>query len=143
MYALIIGGGRIGSAIAKWLVDAEHEVAVIDIDPARRASLEDELGSIVVAGDGTEAGTLAKAGANRADIFIATTARDDENLVACQLAKHRFGASRTVSVVNISDHERLFNLLGVDITINTTELLVGRIQEELSEVLVEEVSSLG
>ena len=143
MYAVIIGGGRIGAAIAKWLVDAEHEVAVIDIDPSKRASLEDELGSIVVAGDGTEAGTLAKAGANRADIFIATTAQDDENLVACQLAKHRFGASRTVSILNISDHERLFNLLGVDITINTTELLVGRVQEELSEVLVEEVGNLG
>jgi trk system potassium uptake protein TrkA len=143
MYVVIIGGGRIGSAVAKWLLEAEHEVAVIDRDPTKRAVLEDELGSVVVAGDGTEAGTLAKAGTNRADIVIATTSKDDENLVACQLAKHRFGASRTVALVNISDHDRLFSLLGIDVTINATELLVGSIQEELGEVLVEEVRNLG
>ena len=143
MYVVIIGAGRIGTSLARWLVAAENEVAVIDRDPSRRASLEDELGSISVVGDGTEAGVLAKAGANRADIVIAATGRDDDNLAACQLAKHRFGASRTMSLVHIPEHERLFHLLGIDVSINSTDLIIGRIQEELSELLVEEIGTLG
>ena len=118
---------------------ADHEVAVIDWDKSRCAALEDELGSLSVLGDGTEASVLAKAGANRADLFIATTHSDDENMVACQLAKHRFGAARTASIVSVPDHERLFGLLGIDVIINTTDLIVDKIQEEMAVLLVEEV----
>ena len=139
MYVLIIGAGRVGVSVARWLLAADHEVAVIERDSSRCAALENELGSISVAGDGTEADILARAGANRADVFIAATGRDDDNMVACQLAKHRFGASRTVSLVNIPDHEALFNLLGMDIVINATELVAGRIRQELSELLAEEL----
>ena len=143
MYVVIVGAGRVGVSLARWLVAAEHEVAVIDTDAPRCAALEDELGSISVLGDGTEAGVLAKAGANRADVLIATTARDDDNMMACQLAKHRFGASRTVALVHIPDHERLFEMLGIDVTISTTDLISGRIREEISGVLVEEAGRLG
>ena len=139
MYVLIVGAGRVGSVLARWLLTAEHEVTVVDRDPIRCAVLDEELGSITVVGDGTDAGVLAKAGANRAEIFIATTRRDDDNLVACQLARHHFRAEHTVALVNIADHERLFNRLGVDITISVTELLAGRIQDLLSGFLVEEV----
>jgi len=124
-------------------VTTEHEVSVIDREPSACAALDDELGSISVVGDGTDPGVLSKAGANRADVLVATTRSDSDNLVACQLAKHRFGAARTISVVSISDHERLFNMLGIDVTINTTELIVGKIQEESLKILVEEVGSLG
>lgn len=143
MYVVIVGAGRVGVFLARWLLAAEHEVAVVDKDSARCAALDDELGSITVLGDGTEAGILARAGVNRADVFIATTRRDDCNLVACQLARHRFGASRTVTLVNIPDHQMLFDRLGIDVTINTTELVVDRIQEELSGLLVEAVGDLG
>ena len=100
MYVLIVGAGRVGVSLARWLLAADHEVAVIERDAARCAALENELGSISVAGDGTEADILARAGANRADVFIAATGRDDDNMVACQLARHRFGASRIVAEVN-------------------------------------------
>ena len=139
MYVVVVGGGRIGSAIARWVIDADHEVTVIDMDATKCVALEEELGSIAVVGDGTEEGTLARAGVSRADIFVATTPNDDENLVACQMAKHRFGASRTVSLVDVSGHDRLFKMLGVDITIDTTQILLGRVQEELSEILSEGV----
>ena len=128
--------------MARWLLAGDHEVTVVEVDTSRCASLEDELGDISVAGDGTEADILAKAGANRADIFIATTGNDDENLVACQLARHRFGAVVTVSLVNVPEHEALFNRLGIDITINTTELAVVRIQQQVSGLLAEEVGNL-
>ena len=143
MYAVIVGAGRIGGSLARWLVAAGHEVAVIDWDTARCSALEDQLGSISVVGDGTEESILGKAGANRADVFIATTDRDDQNLMACQIAKHRFGAARTISLVNIPDHDPLFGLLGIDQTINITELIVDRIEEHLGGLMFEELDSAG
>ena len=143
MYIVIIGAGRIGTSLAKWLVGAKHEVAVIDQDPSRGAVLEDQLGSVSVVGDGTDAGVLAKAGVNRADVFIAVTGRDDDNMVACQLARHRFGASYTVALINNGQYEALFNLLGIDLTINVTDMIVERVEEGLSGRLMEEVSGLG
>jgi trk system potassium uptake protein TrkA len=143
MYVVILGAGRIGVSLARWLLAAQHEVTVIDNDATKCAALDDELGSISVVGDGTEAGILGRAGVNRADIFIASTERDDHNMVACQLAKHRFGASHTISLASISDYETLFSRLGIDLTINITELAVARIQEGLRELLAEEMRGLG
>ena len=65
---------------------------------------------MTITGDGTEVEVLTRAGANRAGIFIAVTGCDDQNLTACQLAKHRFGSSRTMALVNLPNHRRLFEL---------------------------------
>ena len=132
MHVVIVGSGRIGNSLARWLVSSGHEVTVVDSDSSRCAAIEAALGSIAVEGDGTEAGTLARAGANRAEVLVATTSSDESNLVVCQLAKHRFKVPRAISLVRSPDHARLFNLLGIDATINVTDLVVGRIQEELS-----------
>ena len=139
MYVVIVGASGIGDSLAETLVSAQHEVAIVDRDASRCAALDERLGNISVVGDGTEEGTLAKAGANRADVLIAATGRDDQNLVACQLARHRFGTARTISLVSIPEHEALFSLLGIDVVINTTDLVVGSIQERLSEFSVEEL----
>lgn len=139
MYVLIMGAGRVGSSIARWLLAGDHEITIIDNDPQRCSAIEDELGGVVVMGDATETTTLARAGASRADLLIATTRRDEENLVACQLAKHRFGAQKVVALVNVPEHVELFARLGIDVTVNLTELLVDRIQEDLAEMMVEDV----
>ena len=132
MYVVILGAGKVGFALACWLVASDHEVAVIDWDPSRCAALEDELGGISVVGDGTDAGVLARAGCNRADIFVGAGGVDGDNLIACQLARHRFGALKTISLVNIPEHEALFARLGIDVTVNATNMIVGRLREELS-----------
>ena len=139
MYFLIVGAGRVGTAIARMLLDSDHEIAIIDSDEARCRAIEEELGGVVVPGEGTEAAILGRAGANRADVFIATTRRDDDNLVACQLAKHRFGAARVVALVNVPEHVELFYRLGIDVSVNTTAILVDSIQEDLASLMIEEV----
>ena len=137
MYAVIVGGGRIGRTIARWLLAAEHEVAVVDRSPIACSVVEEELGSVSVLGDATEAGVLAKVGASRADVLIAATGADDINLVTCQMAMHKFDVSRTVSVVNQPENETLFRTLGVGAVVNVTEIAVTGIQESLKDLLVE------
>ena len=121
-----------GGALARWLVAAGHEIAVVERDRKRCDDLDAALGSVCVLGDGTDAGSLSNAGTNRAEVFIATSSSDEVNLVACQLAKHHFGVDRTVSVVNDPDHAELFSLLGIDITVDVTEMVLGRIEQGLS-----------
>lgn len=132
MYVVIVGGGNVGEAAARWLISAGHEVAVVDYDQAICDALDESLGSICVKGDGTDAVTLDRAGTSRADAVIVTTSHDDVNMVCCQLANHRFGVSRSISLVNDHEHLDLFRRLGVDVPVDTTDLLLGRIQRGLT-----------
>jgi trk system potassium uptake protein TrkA len=139
MYIVIVGASRVGIALARWLLVEEQEATIVDRDPERCRLAEDELGSIAVLGDGTEAGVLAKAGVNRADVFVGATGSDDVNLVACQIASFRFGVRHTVALVNITEHQRLFEILGIHVVVDSTSLIVGSIKHSLSELIAERV----
>ena len=143
MYVVVLGAGQIGASASKWLIESNHEITTIDRDEHKCASLDNELGSITLVGDGTEADVLAKAGVNRADLFLATTSCDEDNMVACQLARHRFGVAFTVSLVNIPDHERLFNLLGIGVVVNTSDLISRKLREVVHQQLPEESGNQG
>ncbi len=134
---IIVGAGRIGMSLANWLIGLGHEIAVIDTSLEKCNAIDDELGAITVVGDGTEAGVLAKAGANRAQVLIASTRADDVNLVACQLAKHRFGVAQTITVIENPEYQRLFEQLGIGLVVNATDMIVGKIQSGLDEALAE------
>ena len=131
MYVVVAGGGRIGTALARWLISAGHEVSVVESDPNACVDLDDALGSISVPGLYTSSEALRRAGANRADVFVATTADDGTNLVACQLARHHFGVLRTMSVVNDDDNADLFASLGIGIA-TLTDLALAKMQEGFS-----------
>jgi len=131
MHIVIVGSGKIGETVARWLVSAGHEVAVVERDRTKCNALDSALGTVSVLGDGSTESALEKAGANRADVVIATTSRDDINLAACQLSRHRFRVPRIISLVNTPDRSDLFSLLGVDVPIDVTGLAAGRIQEQV------------
>ena len=124
MYVIIVGAGRVGTAIARRLLENDQEITVIERDQLRCAMLEDEIGSVVVNGDATEFNILSKAGASRAQALIATGKRDPQNLVVCQMAKHLFNVSRVMSIVNMSEHIELFNRLEIDVSIDASAMLV-------------------
>ena len=134
MYAIIIGAGRSGLAIAAWLLNEQHEVTVVDRSVTKCESLESQFGGVAVLGDGAEYGVLAKAGANRADIVIAATGMDDVNLVACQMAMHRFVVNRTVAVIQNPEYQGLFETLGIGTVVNATKMVTDNIQSVLSEI---------
>ena len=131
MHIIIIGAGKIGSSLAQWFISLGHEIAVVEKDPIKCSILGDKLGSVTVQGDGTNKDILLSAGTNRGDILIATTSGDDVNLVACQMAKYHFGIPKTVSIVNDHDLTEFFESLGIDIPIDSTEVLLNRIQQGL------------
>ena len=131
MYAVIVGGGKVGYYLAKALVYEGHEVLVLDQDAVRAHIINEELGAITIHGDGCELIALEEAGVSRADVLIAATGDDEINLIACQIARARFNVPRTIARINNPKNEAIFKKLGVDATVSTTDAILTRIQEEL------------
>jgi trk system potassium uptake protein TrkA len=131
MYIIVVGGGKVGFYLAKALLDEGHEILVLEKDATRTSFICNELGSVCVRGDGCEITTLSDAGAGRADMFIAVTGDDEDNLISCQAAKHKFNVPRTVARINNPKNEAIFKKLGIDVTISSTNLILEYIEEEV------------
>jgi trk system potassium uptake protein TrkA len=131
MYIVVVGGGKVGYYLAKELLDAGHELVILEKNGARARQIADELGSIVLNRDGCEGKHLAEAGANRASIVAAVTGDDEDNLVVCQMAKHHFDVPRTIARVNNPKNEQLFRHLGVDEIISPTRMVLASIEQDI------------
>ena len=131
MYIIIGGGGDVGYYLTKSLLNQGHEVLLLEKGPTRFQALNDELGQAVVRGDACEARTMEEVGASRADVVIAVTGEDEDNLVICQVAKKRFKVGRTIARVNNPKHSEIFQKLGIDITVSPTRSILSLIEAEL------------
>jgi len=131
MYIMIVGGGRVGYYLAQALLSEGHEVVIIEKDANFCKLINDELGSICVRGDGCEAATLAELGTGRADMLIAVTGDDEDNLVACQVAKHKFNVPRTIARIRNPQNEAICKKLGIDVTVSSTNVILEHIKEEV------------
>lgn len=131
MYSIVIGGGKVGYYLARQMLEDGHEVLIIERDAAKCAQIGEELGDIVLRGDGCEAVTLQSAGMGRADMCIAVTGDDEDNLVACQVAKSMFDVPRTVARINNPKNELIFRKLGIDTTVSVTSVILAHIEQEL------------
>lgn len=131
LYIVIVGGGNIGYYLSKALLNQGHEVLIIEKDVRKCERLEDELGSCCMRGDGCETAVLSEAGLNRADVLIATASQDEDNLVSCQVAKHRFKVPRTIALVNNPINNNIFKKLGVDGTISVTNTILEHVEQEI------------
>ena len=131
MYIIIVGGGEIGYYLAKALLDEGHEILVVEKNAERSEFICDELGSVCVRGDGCEAATLTELGTGRADMFIAVTGDDEDNLVACQVAKHKFNVPNTIARIKNPKNEAIFKKLGIDVTVSSTNVILEYIEQEV------------
>lgn len=118
----------VGSFLAKDLSDRGHSVVLIEKEADRCEWLATRTPALVIQGDGCDYRAQEEAKVDRADVFAAVTGEDDDNLVACQLAKTSFEVPRTVARVNNPKNERIFNLMGVDAISSTT--VIGHLIEE-------------
>jgi trk system potassium uptake protein TrkA len=133
MYAIIAGGGKVGFFLARELIEQGHEVLIIEQIAERAEFIANELGNVVLRGNADEASTLAEAGAERADVVIAVTGDDEDNLVLLQVAKRRFGSPRTIARINDPRNEELFRMLGIDATVNATQVMLSVLEQEIPQ----------
>jgi trk system potassium uptake protein TrkA len=131
MYIIVVGGGRLGYNLLKALLNEGHEVLVLEKDARVCKTITDELGSVCFRGDGCEAATLAEVGTGRADMLVAVTGDDEDNLVSCQVAKHKHNVPRTIARIRNPLNASLFKKLGVDVTVSTTDIILEAIESQV------------
>ena len=132
-YVLVIGGGKVGFYLAKHLIERNYEVTLVEKDPTRAEWISNQLGTVsVMVGDGDEMAFLGTTGIERAGVVVACTGDDEDNLIACQLAKGKFNVPRTVARVNNPVNVNVFTALGVDVPVSATDLLMGLIESEIT-----------
>ena len=139
MRTLIIGGGKVGSYLARALSSAGHTVTIVEADPARAQSLGERSRLLVLAGDGTDVDVLNNADAARSDWVLGVTGKDEDNLVACELAK-TLGAKRIIARLNDPRNRATFVALKLPV-VAVTDLIVDVISQEV-QVEISELERL-
>ncbi len=142
MYIIIAGGGKVGRYLTESLVNEGYEVLLIERVKAKVEQYTEQLGGVVVQGDACEALVLADAGVARADIVIAVTGDDEDNLVICQMAKRKFNVGRVIARINNPKNEPIFNRLGIDASVSPTEIILNMIAQQIPSFSFWHISAL-
>ena len=133
MYAIVVGAGKVGWNLARELLEKEHEVTLIESNRDRYATVEQELEHNIQFGDASELWVLERAGISRADMVIAVTGDDEDNMLICQVAKEKYGVERIIARVNNPRNREYFELLGIRPTVSATDLILRLIEHEVPE----------
>ena len=142
MKVCIAGGGRVGRYLAQSLLANHHSVVIIEPVEAQCRMLADQLDIPVICGDSINMDTLRSADAASCDAFVAVTGSDEDNLIACQIAKREFGVGRTVPVLQPQNRE-LLHTLGVDTVVCGTDNLSHILEREIETDTIRQLLSLG
>ena len=133
MYVIIAGAGKVGWNLARELIGRDQEVTLIEQDHAQYRVVAEELQHAIQYGDATELWVLERAGIQRADLMIAVTGDDEDNILICQMAKEKYGCQRIVARVNNPRNLQHFRLLGVQPAVSATDLILRLIEHEVPE----------
>ena len=136
MRLLIVGGDKVSFYLVKQLLmnrvdDVVPEITVIEQRPEVARRLADRMGVSVIVGDGTSRRVLEEAGCAEADMVIALTGQDENNLIVCQIAKFAFEVPSTLAKLNNPKNRAVFGLFGVDKLYSSTEILADVIGQEI------------
>jgi trk system potassium uptake protein len=131
VFVLIVGGGKVGLNTARQLLQLGHEIALIEQRKSRFDLIAEELGEALVFGDGTEVWVLERAGIARADMVVAVTGDDEDNIIIAQVADMKFGVPKVVARVNNPFNQPTFDLLGLENTICATTAMLSLIIRHL------------
>lgn len=131
MFVLIAGGGKVGRTLARILMSRDNEVMMIEQDRRRYQRLTQEFEESVMFGDATEIFNLERAGIGRADVVAAVTGDDEDNIIICQVADHKFQVSKSIARVNNPENQEAFDVLGVGPTVSATNSLLSLIEHEM------------
>jgi trk system potassium uptake protein TrkA len=146
MFVLIIGGGKVGTYLARGLIKQQHEVVVIEKD-ARKAQMMTNLleTDVAIVGDGCDPNVLLQAGVQRADVVVADTGDDEDNLVVCVITK-KHSQARCIARVNNPKNKMIFESLDTDrpvTVISSTEIILGMIDDRVNASVLEPLARVG
>src|SRR3954464_9747402 len=133
MYVLIVGAGKVGWNLARELLDKSHEVTLIENDRDRYLTVEQELEHNVQYGDASELWVLERAGIQRADLVIAVTGDDEDNMLICQVAREKYLVEQIIARVNNPRNRQHFDLLGVRPVVSATDLILRLLEHEVPD----------
>jgi trk system potassium uptake protein TrkA len=133
MYVIVCGAGKVGWNLARELLHKDQEVTLIESDRRRYLTVEQELEHAVQYGDATELWILERAGIQRADLVIAVTGDDEDNILICQVAKEKYLCQRIVARVNNPRNLQHFKLLGIQPAVSATDLILRLIEHEVPQ----------
>jgi trk system potassium uptake protein TrkA len=131
VYILIAGGGKVGSNLASTLLKMGHEVTLLDNDRSRYAALEARFEHVARYGDATELFVLERAGVERADLVVAVTGDDEDNIIVCQVSKEKYGVEKCIARVNDPRNQPHFDMVGINLTVSATATILALIEHEL------------
>lgn len=132
MEIIILGGSKTVYFLTKQFIRRKYNVTVIHSDRERARELAEQTKATVVLGDGTAVSMLEESGARRAEVLLALSDNDHDNLIACQIAQRKFGVPRVLAVVNDPDNEVVFRKLGIDVVFSTTRVIGAIIEQKTS-----------
>ena len=131
MYAIVVGGGKVGLNLTRELIAKGHEVTLVECSRTRYLAIEDELEHSAQYGDGTELWVLERAGIQRADLVVAVTGDDEDNMLVCQVAKEKYRCDHIIARVNNPRNYSHFKLLGIQPVVSATDLILRLIEHEV------------
>lgn len=133
MYMILVGGGNVGLQLAKRLIAKGHEILLMEKDPKNAGRLATIIGEeSVYLGDGCEMIVQKNSGFARADVIVAVTGEDEDNLVVCQMAKSFWNVKRVLARVNDPWHEEIFQKIGVNQTVSATGIIFSLIEQQIT-----------
>src|SRR5436853_6454569 len=131
MYIIIAGAGKVGWNLARELMRESHELTRTESDTGRFGVVEEELEHAIQHGDASELWVLERAGIVRADMVVAVTGDDEDNMLISQVAKEKYLVEHTISRVNNPRNLEHFELLGVRPVVSATDLILRLIEHEV------------
>jgi len=131
MYVVVVGAGKVGLNLTRELVAQGHEVTLIESDRHRYVGVEQLLEHRVLYGDGSELWVLERAGIERADLAIAVTGDDEDNILICQVATEKYGVGRIIARANNPNNRQHFDLLGIKPVVSATDVILRLLEHEV------------
>jgi trk system potassium uptake protein TrkA len=131
VYLIVVGAGKVGVNLVRELEVQKHEVTLIENSRSRYNTVEQEFEHRVQYGDASELWVLERAGINRADMVIAVSGDDEDNILICQVAKEKYGVERIIARVNNPRNRQHFDLLGISPVVSATGLILNLIEHEV------------
>lgn len=136
MFVLIVGGGKVGSYLTRALLKQGHEVVMVEKEERKARMLEQVIEQkVTVVGDGCDPLVLEQAGLTRADVVVADTGDDEDNLVVCLISKKKSPKVRCIARVNNPANKMIFDSLDREnpvSTISSTEIILDVISKQIT-----------